>query len=299
MGRFARIVDRLERVLELAEAALRERVAAPADPESLERHWAFRWQASGRGGRLVPIPAPKLFDLDDLIGVERALERLVANTERFLAGHPAQHVLLYGERGTGKSSAVRGLLQRFGSRGLRLVEIRKQDLLNLAALGEALRAAPQRFLLFCDDLSFGVDEAGYQDLKAALDGRLVALPENCRVVATSNRRQLLAQTLDDNRGARLDTSGELHVGESLDEKLALADRFGLSLGFYPFDQATYLRIVDHYARRAELRCPSEELHRRALRWALDHSSRSGRSARYFVDEVAGEEAMSEGNAPGS
>ena len=151
MGRFARIVDRLERVLELAEGALREHVAAPADADFLERHLAFRWQASGQAGRLVAIPSPKLFDLDDLIGVDRALSRLVANTERFLAGHPAQHVLLYGERGTGKSSAVRGLLQRFGSRGLRLVEIRKLDLLDLAALGEALRAAPQCFLLFCDD----------------------------------------------------------------------------------------------------------------------------------------------------
>ena len=299
MGRFVRILDRLEQVLELAEGALRERVVAPADADSLERHLAFRWQASERAGRLLPIPSPQLFDLADLIGIERALSRLVANTERFLAGHPAQHVLLYGERGTGKSSAVRGLLQRFGSRGLRLVEIQKLDLFDLAALGDVLRAAPQRFLLFCDDLSFGADEPGYQDLKAALDGRLVALPENCRVVATSNRRQLLPQTLGDNRGARLDASGELHVGESLDEKLALADRFGLSLGFYPFDQATYLRIVEHYAQRAGLRCPPEEMRRRALRWALDRSNRSGRSARHFVDELAGEEAVSTGARTGA
>ena len=298
MGRFVRILNRLERVLELAEAALRERVAAPADAEELERHLAFRWLASEGAGRLVPIASPQLFDLGDLIGIERPVSRLVANTERFLAGHPAQHVLLYGERGTGKSSAVRGLLQRFGARGLRLVEIRKADLIDLAALGEALRPARQRFLLFCDDLSFGADEAAYRDLKAALDGRLVALPENCRVVATSNRRQLLAQTLGDNRGASLDASGELHVGESLDEKLALADRFGLSLGFYPFDQPTYLRIVDHYAQRAGLRCPRPELHRRALRWALDRSNRSGRSARQFTDELAGEEALGETQGKG-
>ena len=299
MGRFVRILNRLERVLEFSEFALRERVAAPADAEALERHRAFRWQASEGAGRLVPIASPELFDLADLIGVERALARLVANTERFLAGHPAQHVLLYGERGTGKSSAVRGLLQRFGAQGLRIVEIRKRDMFELAALGDALRDAPQRFLLFCDDLSFSADEPGFRELKAALDGRLVGLPENCRVVATSNRRQLLAQTLADNQGARLDAAGELHVGESLDEKLALADRFGLTLGFYPFDQATYLRIVDHYARRAGLRSPPEEIRRRALRWALDRSSRSGRSARHFVDELAGEEASAAGASAGA
>jgi predicted AAA+ superfamily ATPase len=239
----------------------------------------------------VALESPHLFDLDDLVGVDSALARLVANTEQFVGGLPSNHVLLHGERGTGKSSAVRGMLARFGGRGLRMVEVHKDDLLHLPRVLEALRGAPHRFVLFCDDLSFEAGESRFRELKAALEGSLVAPPENVRIYATSNRRHLLPETVADNRAAVLDERGELHMGEAVEEKLALSDRFGLVLGFYGFDQATYLAIVERYARKAGVRADSETLRSEALRWALVRSSRSGRTARQFVDDFAGREQL--------
>jgi predicted AAA+ superfamily ATPase len=291
MLRLSALAARFERILALAERALEERAGAPPDPALFERHLAFRWDARRGAGRLVPVEAPALFDLDDLVGVERAVGRLLANVEQFVSGLPANHVLLFGERGTGKSSAVRGLLPRFGGRGLRIVEVHKEDLVDLPSVLAALRGAPQRFLLFCDDLAFDAGDPRYRELKAALEGSLVAPPENVRIVATSNRRHLLPETLAENRAARLDDSGELRLGEALEEKLAVADRFGLVLGFHGFDQATYLAIVDRYARKAGVRAAPEALHREALRWALDRGSRSGRTARHFVDDFAGRELL--------
>ena len=291
MGRLAEIALRLQRVLELGERLLGELAGAGPDPTAFEHCLAFRWEADRGPGRLVPIPEPQLFDLDDLIGVDRSLERLLANTERFVRGLPANHVLLYGERGTGKSSAVRGLVARFGSRGLRVVEVRKEDLLHLPRVLEALRGTRFRFLLFCDDLSFDAGETRYRELKAALEGSLLSPPENVRIIATSNRRHLLPESAADNLTARLDEAGDLHMGEVVDEKLALSDRFGLVLGFYGFDQATYLAIVDRYAAQAGISTPREPLHAQALRFALERSSRSGRTARHFIDDVAGRERL--------
>jgi predicted AAA+ superfamily ATPase len=292
VGRLSAFAARLERLLALAERALLEREGASPDPAIFERQLAFRWDARRGRGRLVPIEAPALFDLDDLVGVERAVARLVANVEQFVSGLPANHVLLFGERGTGKSSAVRGLLPRFGGRGLRIVEVHKEDLVDLPSVLAALRGAPQRFLLFCDDLAFDAGDPRYRELKAALEGSLVAPPGNVRIVATSNRRHLLPESAAENRAAHLDDAGELHLGEALEEKLAVSDRFGLVLGFYGFDQATYLAIVDRYARKAGVRAEPERLHREALRWALDRGSRSGRTARHFVDDFAGRELLS-------
>ena len=278
-------------MLELGEKLLDELAGTPADPEIFRRHLAFRWEADRGPGRLVPIEDPHLFDLEDLVGVSGAVDRLVANTEQFVAGLSSNHVLLHGERGTGKSSAVKGLLSRYGGRGLRVVEVHKEDLVHLPRVLSALRGAPHRFLVFCDDLSFDAGESRYRELKAALEGSLVAPPENVRIVATSNRRHLLPETMAENRAVRVDEEGELRVGEALEEKLALSDRFGLVLGFYGFDQPTYLAIVDRYARKAGVRASREVLHAAALRWALDRSSRSGRTARQFVDDFAGREAL--------
>ncbi len=291
MGRRSSLLARIRRVVELAERVLGELAGEPPDAELFERHLAFRWETGLGPGRLVPIEAPHLFDLEDLVGVERPLERLLANTEQFVGGHSSNHVLLFGERGTGKSSAVKGLLGRFGGRGLRVVEVHRDDLLHLPAVLAALRGAPYRFLIFCDDLSFDAGESRFRELKAALEGSLVAPPDNVRLVATSNRRNLLPETFEENRAARLDEQGELHLGEATEEKLALSDRFGLVLGFYGFDQATYLRIVDRYAAKAGVRASREALRAAALRWALNRSSRSGRTARQFVDDFAGREAL--------
>lgn len=287
-----RALARIARLLALAERALERAAPQSPDPALFAAHTAFRWDVRGGPGRLVPIAEPHAVDLDDLVGVERSVERLVRNTEQFVRGLPAHHVLLHGERGTGKSSAVKGLLPRFAARGLRLVEVHKADLLHLPDVLEALRGAPaQRFLLFCDDLSFDEGETAYRELKAALEGSLEAPPGHVRIVATSNRRHLLPQRVADNAAARLDEAGELHVGEALEEKLALSDRFGLVLGFHGFDQPTYLRIVERYAAKAGLELPRPRLHAEALRFALDRASRSGRAARQFVDDLAGRLAL--------
>ena len=291
MGRWTGLFDRLVRVLELAERALQERLGASADPALLDRVLALRWDARGGRGRLVPIEEPQLFDLADLVGVQRNVERLIANTEQFIAGHPSNHVLLYGERGTGKSSSVKGLLARYADRGLRAVELHKGDLLDLPDLLEALRGRSQRFLLFCDDLSFDAGDPQYRELKAALEGSLAGPPANVCIVATSNRRHIVQERHSDNTQARIDEEGDLHVGETIDEKLALSDRFGLVLGFYPFDQETYLAAVRHYADRAAVAAPWETVREEALRWALRRSSRSGRTAKQFIDDLAGREAL--------
>jgi predicted AAA+ superfamily ATPase len=280
-------------VLELYERYLEERISEPPPPEWFATHTAFRWEQQGSRGRLRPVE-PAAFDLDELVGVERPLAELLRNTEQFLRGLPAQHVLLYGERGTGKSSAVRGLLTRYAARGLRLIEVRKSDLLELPRILAALRGAPQRFLLFCDDLSFDEGEPGYRELKAALEGGLEPPPANVRVLATSNRRHLIPERRSENLAVRVDEDGELHLGEALEEKLALSDRFGLMLGFFGFDQRTYLAIVEGLVRRARLQVDAERLRGDALRWALERSSRSGRTARQFVDDLAGRLALEAG-----
>lgn len=285
---------RFEQVLELAERWLRMELGALADPNAVEEGRAFRFERVRGRGRLVSVPDPEAFALEDLLGVERAVARLVRNTEQFLAGHPFNHVLLYGERGTGKSSAVRGLLTRFGESGLRVVEVRKGDLAHLPDVLALLRGRRQSFLVFCDDLSFSEGDSGYRELKAALEGSLDAPPRNVCLVATSNRRHLLPERRSENQQVRLDEDGELHLGESIDEKLALSDRFGLMLGFFGFDQKTYLRIVEHHASVAGIDVDSEQLRNEALRWALDRSSRSGRTARQFVNDLAGRLALEVG-----
>jgi predicted AAA+ superfamily ATPase len=285
------LLQRIRRILELGERLLEEAVGTPPSAVAFRDRLAFRWDGIRRPGRLRVIDDPHLFDLEDLVGVDDAVTRLVGNTAQFVRGLPSNHVLLFGERGTGKSSAVRGLLPRFAAEGLRMVEVHKADLMQLPLVLESLRGTPWRFVLFCDDLSFDAGEANYRELKAALEGSLVAPPDNVRIYATSNRRHLLPQTMSENREARVDEDGELHLGEALEEKLALSDRFGLVLGFYGFDQKTYLAIVERYARKLGVRASPERLREEALRWALRRSSRSGRTARQFVDDLAGREQL--------
>ena len=287
-----RWLRRLGRVLELSETLLEE-VAGP-DPGAADfaRHLAFRWDAAGGRGRLVPIETPARFDLDDLIGVDRARERLVQNTEQFVRSLPSNNVLLFGERGTGKSSAVRGLLGRFAERGLRLVEVDREELLHLPRILRALRSdgGRHRFLIFCDDLSFGEGETGFRELKAALEGSLESPPENVRIVATSNRRHLMPESMADNRAAGVDENNDLHLGEALEEKLALSDRFGLVIGFYNFGQPTYLEIVEHWLAKHGL--PLDDAARaEALRWTVVRATKSGRAARQFADDWAGRKGL--------
>ena len=288
MAGIRRFFQRLARVLELSEQLLRDATGMGPEADSFEHQRAFRWEAESGPGRLVAIDSPATFDLDDLIGVENAVARFVANVEQFLRELPTNNVLLHGERGTGKSSAVRGVLERFAARGLRLVEVQREDLVHLPRILKALRndGGRHRFLIFCDDLSFGLGEGGYRELKAALEGSLDAPPDNVLIVATSNRRHLLPESMVDNRQARLDEDNELHLGEALEERLALSDRFGLVIGFYHFNQPTYLAIVEHYLKKLGFDL-SDEAREEALRWTVVRASRSGRTAKQFVDDYTG------------
>lgn len=280
--RWAGVIDRLERLLDRAERLLEEagRPAVP-DRESFGRHWAFRWDGNGSVGRLVPIAHPHRVDLDDLIGIEEAKAALLRNTEQFVERRPANNVLLWGDRGSGKSSCVKGLLPRFASRGLRLVEVPREELGSLLSIVSPLRDLPFRFIVFCDDLSFGEGE-DFRALKSLLDGGVEERPENVRVYATSNRRHMVPEPMSDNTG-----EAEIHPEEAVAEKLGLADRFGIAIGFPRFDQKAYLAVVDHYARRMKLAIAPSRLHEEANRFALERGHRSGRTARQFVDDLAG------------
>ncbi len=241
------------------------------------RYRAFRWT----GGGLQPVAHPDPVRLRELIGYEREREPLVLNTERFLEGLPAHHALLYGLPGTGKSSTVKALLNEYADAGLRLVEVRKEDLGELPRVLEALRGRGMRFVIFVDDLSFEEGEVQYKSLKALLEGSVEEPPANVRVYATSNRRNIVRESFTERED-------DVHARDTAQEKLSLAARFGLRITFPPPDQRLYLRIVQGLVRERGLELPEEELVERALLWDRWHAGRSGRTARQFVDELAAE-----------
>lgn len=277
------ILAKLDRILSRAEDLMGAPGApAPGDGTIFDAHWAFRWEVHGRAGRIVPVPHPHLVDLSDLVGVDDVKEELVRNTAQFIAGHPANNVLVWGERGNGKSSCIKGLLGVFGPRGLRMVEVQRWDLLSLPRIVAALRASGRRFILFCDDLSFDEGEGRFRELKTLLDGGLEERPENVLIYATSNRRHLMPEPMADNTGER-----EIHPEEAVSEKLSLSDRFGLTLGISKFNQQTYLAVVDHYAARMNVEMPPGLLHAEAIQWSLDNGRRTGRTAHQFVSDLAG------------
>lgn len=223
--------------------------------------------------------------LDELIGIDEQKAALLRNTERFLDGQPANNALLWGARGTGKSSLIKALLNGCHHRGLRLIQVDKHDLLELPEIVDGIRALPQRFIVFCDDLSFETGEAGYKELKSVLEGSIELPPDNVRVYATSNRRHLLPEYMEDNRAAKR-VGNEIHMPEAVEERISLSDRFGLWLSFYPVDQDDYLAIVDSCF--PDYRGDREELHRAAKQFALARGGRSGRVARQFYNEFAGQ-----------
>jgi uncharacterized protein len=242
---------------------------------------ALRWSA----GRLQGIARPDSITLGELVGYDLEREPLLRNTAHFLAGHRANNVLVYGDRGTGKSSTIKALLNEPANRDLRLVEIAKQDLGEFPALVAELRARPERFVVFVDDLSFDEQETQYKSLKAVLEGSLEARPDNVVLYATSNRRHLVQERFSD----RTAPDGEIHGFDSVQEKLSLADRFGITVTFLAPDQDRYLAIVRWLAGREGLELPEAELRRQALQWAAWQNGRSGRAARQLVDYLAGEQ----------
>lgn len=300
-----RMQGRLEPILERVDRLLAGLVGDPLNATLFTEHEAFRWRSARGIGRLEPVKTVSRFDLSSLHGVDRAVEALDRNTRQLLSGLPYNDVLLHGERGTGKSSAVRGLLTRYASEGLRIIEVDRNDLATLPELLSMLRDAlgeaeeSHSFLIFCDDLSFGGSEGGFRELKAALEGGIEARPPRVCVIATSNRRHLLPETMGENRGAYVDADNELHHGEALEEKLALSDRFGLVLGFYRCDQKTYLEIVRHWLADAGIDELDDIGREAALRYALERGGRSGRVARQFANEWIGRSRLGERPAPGS
>jgi uncharacterized protein len=243
---------------------------------------AFRWQS----GQLHGIAAPDPIQLETLVGYGVQRDLLLKNTEFLLAGYPALHVLLYGSRGSGKSSLVKALINHYHDRPLRLIEVAKSDLQDLSAISEQVRDLALKFILFVDDLSFEDDNDAFKALKVVLEGNVTARPSNVVVYATSNRRHLIREFFDDR--PRPQDADEIHTWDTVQEKLSFSDRFGLTLTFEPADQSTYLEIVHHLAALAEIKLPSSHLEFRALQWATRHNGRSGRSARQFIDFLQGE-----------
>ncbi|MDX9699959.1 MAG: ATP-binding protein [Rhodocyclaceae bacterium] len=261
----------------------------PGKPEAPD--WAaataFRWRRRQGRARLEPVARPHRIRLEDLCDIEAQKARIDQNTRQFLAGRQANNVLLTGARGTGKSSLVKAMLDRYAEQGLRLVEVDKDELMDLPDIIEMLESRPERFILFCDDLSFEEGEPAYKALKSVLDGSVSALPDNVLIYATSNRRHLMPEYHDENRAVR-HVDGEIHPGEAVEEKISLSERFGLWVSFYPFSQDEYLAIVGHWLSVFGLDARQIEAARQeALQWALLRGSRSGRVAWQFARDHAG------------
>ena len=265
--------------------------AIPPPPDFATTH-AFRWVRRstllGHVSYLEPVRHFAAIRFSDLQHIERQRQLVEENTHQFLAKKPANNVLMTGARGTGKSSLVRACLTEFADQGLRLIEVEKQDLLDLARIVEAVAHQPYRFIVFCDDLSFETGDAGYKALKTVLDGSVAAQSENLLVYATSNRRHLMPEHMRENLETRYEANGEIHPGESVEEKVSLSERFGLWVSFYSFSQQDYLDIVTHWLTEFGCNSASQEAARQpALQWALERGSRSGRVALHFARDWAG------------
>ncbi|MBL8438669.1 MAG: ATP-binding protein [Zoogloeaceae bacterium] len=274
LSRAEALLDRVERLL-------------PQRPEPDWNAQAFRWRTLQGQGFLHGIANTHAIRLEDLQDIDDQKARLDQNTRQFLAGRSANNVLLTGARGTGKSSLVKALLNAYARDGLRLIEVDKADLVDLPDIVDLLRDRPERFILFCDDLSFEEGEAAYKALKSVLDGSLAAVPDNVLIYATSNRRHLMPEFHDENRQTR-HVDGEIHPAEAVEEKISLSERFGLWLSFYPFSQNEYLAVVHHWLRTFGVDESRIEAARQdALQWALLRGSRSGRVAWQFAKDFAG------------
>ncbi|MEB3343073.1 ATP-binding protein [Okeania sp.] len=241
---------------------------------------AFEW----RNGQLLTITYPDSVKLEELVGYEFQRDTLIKNTEFLIAGYSALNVLLYGSRGTGKSSLVKALLNEYSQRNLRLVEVAKSDLKDLPLIVEKLRNVPQKFIIFVDDLSFEEDDDIFKALKVVLEGNLTAKPANVVVYATSNRRHLIREFFNDRPSPK--DSDEVNNWDTVQEKLSFSDRFGLTLTFEPANQDTYLKIVRHLAKQEKINLSPEDLDFQALQWATRNNGRSGRTARQFIDFIS-------------
>jgi predicted AAA+ superfamily ATPase len=263
----------------------------PAKPDFASvkaMRWNRRPTLLGHVSYLEPVMQFAEIHFSDLQHINRQRQLVEQNTRQFLSRKPANNVLMTGARGTGKSSLVRACLTEFHGQGLRVIEVEKQDLMDLPRLVEAVASAPYRFIIFCDDLSFESGDAGYKALKSVLDGSVSAQSDNLLIYATSNRRHLMPEHMSENLETRYEATGEIHPGETVEEKISLSERFGLWVSFYSFSQQDYLDIVAHWLKHYG--CTSaliQEARQPALQWALERGSRSGRVALHFARDWAG------------
>jgi predicted AAA+ superfamily ATPase len=274
----------LEQILERLDRLL----PAPPPQTDWDASVAFRWRSSGRRGApgwLQPVRHVHRIKLSDLRGIDAQIAKVEQNTRQFIEGKPANNVLLTGARGTGKSSIVKGLLNKYAKQGLRLIEVEKNDLVDLPYIVDQVAPRKERFLLFCDDLTFHGAEDGYIALKVALDGSISTTSENLLIYATSNRRHLMPEYMNENLETRY-VGEEIHPGETVEEKISLSERFGLWVTFYPFDQDEFLQIVGQWLRHFGVPFP-DQAREEALQWALQKGSRSGRVAYQFARDWVG------------
>jgi predicted AAA+ superfamily ATPase len=278
------LIARAEALLVRLEAVLPRALSAPDWSAAI----AFRYRKHGGSGRIEAVRHVAPIRLGELVEVEPQKQRLLRNTEQFVAGHGANNVLLTGARGTGKSSLIKACLNEFAARGLRLIEVDKLDLVDLPDIVDLVAERPERFIIYCDDLSFDEGEPGYKALKSILDGSVSQSSDNVLVYATSNRRHLLPEYMSENLSYKHTEDGEVHPGEVVEEKISLSERFGLWVSFYPFTQTEYLTIVAQWLRgfgvdEAAIAAARQE----SLVWALERGSRSGRVAFQFAKDYAG------------
>jgi len=285
------LTAQLKRVL----TSLEHLLPLPVTPVDWNTNHAANWRCHSFAGFLEPIESIEGILLEDLLGIEKQKKLVEDNTRQFLAGYPANNMLLWGTRGTGKSSLVRALLRAYAGRGLRVVQVDKNDLIHLPDIVDEIKNLPYKFIIFSDDLSFDIGESSYKMLKSALDGSVYAPPENVLIYVTSNRRHLLPEYESDNRGAML-VEGEIHHGEAVEEKISLSGRFGLWVGFHPFSQDQYLDVVRQWTEKlaekngARLEWDAEARDA-AILWAQKKGDRSGRIAYQFAGNWVGRKLL--------
>ncbi len=281
----------MSKELEKILAKLEQWLPPPPAPTDWKASIAFRWRRGARGqGWLQPVRHVHRMKLSDLRGIGPQIAKVEQNTRQFMEGRPANNVLLTGARGTGKSSIIKGLLNKYHKQGMRLIEMEKSDLVDLPAITDLVADRPERFLVFCDDLTFHGAEEGYIALKVALDGSISTTSENMLIYATSNRRHLMPEYMAENLETKY-VGEEIHPGETVEEKISLSERFGVWVSFYPFDQDEYLEIVAHWLQ--SFGCSPKavlESQEDALQWSLQRGSRSGRIAYQFARDWAGKHA---------
>ena len=286
MNPLERLVERAEQLMQRIESVLPQPLQAPADWNAAIA-WRYRKRANGCGV-LEPVRHVGAMQLSDLQNIDVQKEKIARNTEQFVSGRTANNVLLTGARGTGKSSLIRACLHSYAPQGLRLIEVDKADLTDLPDIVDVVAARPEKFIIYCDDLSFEEGEPGYKAMKSMLDGSVSAATANVLVYATSNRRHLLPEYMTDNLAQQKSENGEIHPGEVVEEKISLSERFGLWVSFYPFSQDEYLRVVAQWLSALELDQATIDAARpEALVWALERGSRSGRVAHQFARDYAG------------